>query len=135
MKTRWMLWSIPLLLLVASCAPVARTVPAEAAVAYAGPSNEVLDVVREAIATAPALENSTGWVVTFSDAAEGSLIAETDVTTPAWFLRPESTRTERVTVVVTPTASGSQVVVQRTSGAESLVDHIESALLVVFGRN
>jgi hypothetical protein len=135
MKTRWILWSIPFLLLLASCAPVARTVPAEPAVGYAGPSNQVLDVVRQAIATAPAMENSTGWVVTYTDAAQGSIIAETDVTTPAWFLRPESTRTERVTVVVTPLGAGSQVVLQRTSGAGDLADHIERALNTAFARS
>jgi hypothetical protein len=135
MKSRWILWSVPLLLLAASCAPVARTVPAEPAVAYAGSPTEVFDAVREAITTAPALDDSTGWVVTYSDAAQGSIIAETDVTTPAWFLRPASTRTERVTVVITPTATGSQVVLQWTTGAESLAERIENVLLSAFGRN
>jgi hypothetical protein len=110
-------------------------VPAEPAVAYAGSPTEVFEAVRQAIMTAPALEDSTGWVVTYSDAAQGSIIAEADVATPAAFLRPASTRTERVTVVITPTATGSQVVLQWTTGAESLAERIENVLLSAFGRN
>jgi hypothetical protein len=133
MKTRFVLAWMSLALVLAACAPVARTVPAEPAVAYAGAPADVLGVVVEAIAVAPPLDDSTGWNVVYSDVAAGNVIAETEVTTPAWFLRPESTRTERVTVVVTPAGDGSQVVLQRTSGAESLTDHITSALLVRFG--
>ena len=133
MHTRWILALISFALVLAACAPAARTVPAEPAVAYAGAPADVFGVVLEAISVAPALEDSNGWVVVYSDVAEGSVIAESEVTTSAWFLRPESTRTERVTVVVTPAGNGSLVVMQRTTGAQSLADHIESALLVRFG--
>jgi len=136
MKTPRFLWlMIAFGLLVSACAPVARTVPAEPAIGYGGAPADVLAVVLEAIATAPALENSNGWVVTSSDAIAGSVIAETDVTTAAWFLRPESTRTERVVVVVTVATNGSEVVIQRTSGAESLSRHIEFVLRDEFGLN
>lgn len=135
MKARWILALLVPLWVAAACAPVARTVPAGPPVAYAGAPADVFDVVLEAIAVAPPIENSTGWGVTYLDAASGNVIAETEVTTPAAFLRPESTRTERVTVVVTAAGSGSNVVVQRTTGAEDLSAHIESALLVQFGTN
>jgi hypothetical protein len=135
MKKPWLIWLVPFALLAAACAPVARTVPAEAAVAYAGAPADVMTTVLDAIAAAPAISSSNGWVVTRSDAATGSIIAETDITTPAWFLRRESTRTERVVVVVTPAANGSDVVIQRTTGAESLSTEIERALRERFGTN
>ncbi len=135
MKKPWLAWLLALGLLVAACAPVARTVPAEPPVSYAATPADVMGVVLDAIATAPALERSNGWVVSRSDAASGSIIAETDVTTPAWFLRPESTRTERVVVVVSSAPNGSEVVLQRTTGAESLAAHIERALRDAFGVN
>jgi len=135
-RTSWLVALVPFVLLFAACAPAARPVAATLPVFYAAEPLDVMGVVILAISTAPGLDDSNGWVIAQSDTQGGYVRAETDVTTPRWFLRRESTRTESVTVVVSAAGPNrTQVVVQRTSGAESLSQHITRELQARFGLN
>ncbi len=139
MRNPWLLssWSIVVgLLLVAACAPAPRAVPAAEPVFYAAESNEVFGSVVLAISTSPGLEGSGGWVITSADAQGGFVRAETDVVTPGGFLRADSVRTESVTVVIAPAGTNrTQVVIQRTVGAEPLAERISTELRARYGLN
>ena len=139
MRNAWVLpfWSIALgLLLLAACAPAQRAVPAAEPVFYAAEASDVFGSVVLAISTSPGLEGSGGWVITSADAQGGFVRAETDVVTRGGFLRADTMRTESVTVVIAPAgANRTQVVIQRTSGAESLAERISSELRTRYGLN
>jgi len=136
MRTSWLLWSIPFVLLVAACSPVARTVPAADPVFYAAEPSEVIGTVIQAISTSPGLDDSGGWLITAADTQGGFVRAETDVVTPGGFLRADTVRTESITVVVSPAgANRTQVVIQRTSGAEELAERITRELRARYGLN
>jgi hypothetical protein len=132
----WFTWLAPLVLILAACAPAPRTVPPLDPVFYAAEPLEVMGAVIQAISTSPGLDDSTGWFIAESDTQGGFVRAETEVIVPRRFLRPPTTRTEAVTVVVSPAgANRTQVIIQHTSGAESLADHIQRELRGRFGLN
>lgn len=134
-RTLAFVW-IPLVLFAVACAPTARTVPASDPVFYAATPLEVMGAAIEAISTSPGLDDSNGWVILEADTQGGFVRAETDVTTPGGFLRRASTRTESLTVVASPAGENrTQVIVQRTSGAEALAERIDQELRSEFGLN
>ncbi len=136
MRTSWLLWSILFGLLLASCSPAVRTVPAADPGFYAAEPNEVIGSVIQAISTSPGLDNSGGWLITEADTQGGFVRAETDVVTPGGFLRADVVRTESVTVVISPAGSNrTQVIIQRTSGAEDLAERITRELRARYGLN
>ncbi len=136
MNRNWNFVWIPLVLFAAACAPTAQTVPASDPVFYAATPLEVMGAAIEAISTSPGLDDSNGWVIVQADTQGGYVRAETDVDTPGGFLRRASTRTESLTVVVSAAGENrTQVIVQRTSGAEELAARINQELRSEFGLN
>ncbi len=136
MTRSFTLWLIPFALVVAACAPTARTVPPSDPVFYAAGPLEVMGAAIEAISTSPGLDDSNGWVITQADTQGGFVRAETEVTTPGGLFRREATRTESLTVVVSAAGENrTQVIIQRTDGAESLAERVQSELRAEFGLN
>ena len=136
MQRSWILWMIPFVLFVAACAPSARTVPASDPVFYAAEPLEIMSAAIEAISTSPGLDDSTGWLITDADTQGGFVRAETEVTTTGGLFRRASTRTEWLTVVVSPAGENrSQVIVQHTAGAVPLAELVEGELRAAFGLN
>lgn len=136
MQRSWILWLIPFALTLAACAPTARTVPASDPVFYAAEPLAIMSEAIEAISTSPGLDDSTGWLITEADTQGGFVRAETEVTTPGGLFRRASTRTEWLTVVVSPAgANRSQVIVQHTAGAETLAARVNGELRAAFGLN
>ena len=130
------LWMIPFVLIAAACAPAARTVPATDPVFYAAEPLAIMGAAIQAISTSPGLDDSTGWLITEADTQGGFVRAETEVTTPGGLFRRASTRTEWLTVVVSPAgANRSQVIVQHTAGAETLAARVAGELRAAFGLN
>ena len=136
MQRTWILWMIPFMLTLAACAPTARTVPAPDPVFYAAEPLAIMGAAIEAISTSPGLDDSTGWLITDADTQGGFVRAETEVTTPGGLFRRAATRTEWLTVVVSPAGENrSQVIVQHTTGAEPLAAHVNGELRAAFGLN
>ena len=138
MRKPWQLLSLTVVFgfLLASCAPAPRAVPAPDPVFFAAEPSEVMGTVILAISTAPGLDDSGGWLITAADTQGGFVRAETDVVTPGGFLRSSTVRTESVTIVVSPAGERrSQVVIQRTSGAEPLAERIQRELRARYGLN
>ncbi len=129
-------WLIPFALVLVACAPTARTVPAAEPVFYAAAPLEVMGAAIEAISTSPGLDDSNGWVITEANTQGGFVRAETEVTTPGGLFRRETTRTQWLTVVVSPAGENrTQVIVQRTEGAASLAERVQRELRAEFGLN
>lgn len=136
-ELRYVVWSVMAIgFFLASCAPAPRAVPAPDPVFFAAEPSEVMGTVILAISTAPGLDDSGGWLITAADTQGGFVRAETDVVTPGGFLRSNTVRTESVTIVVSPAGEQrSQVVIQRTSGAEPLAERIQRELRARYGLN
>jgi len=136
MPRTFLLWTIPLLLVAAACAPAPTVVPAPDPVFFAAEPIDVAGSVIQAISTSPGLVDSTGWMITQADTMGGFVRAETQVRVPGGFLRGATTRTEFVSVVVAPAGEGrTQVVIQRTDGAQELADRIMRELRAKYGLN
>jgi hypothetical protein len=136
MHKSWILWLIPFALFVAACTPTAQTVPASDPVFYAAEPLEVMGAAIEAISTSPGLDDSNGWLITQADTQGGFVRAETEVTVPGGLFRRASTRTEWLTVVVSAAGENrTQVIIQRTDGAESLAERVQRELRAEFGLN
>ena len=136
MQRSWILWLIPFALVLAACAPTARTVPAADPVFYAAEPLDIMGAAIEAISTSPGLDDSTGWLITDADTQGGFVRAETEVSTPGGLFRRASTRTEWLTVVVSPAGENrSQVIVQHTAGADALAARVQGELRAAFGLN
>lgn len=136
MQRTLILWMIPFALVVAACAPAARTVPAAEPVFYAAAPLEIMGAVIEAISTAPGVDDSTGWLITDADTQGGFVRAETEVTTSGGLFHRASTRSEWLTVVVSAAGENrSQVIVQNTGGAVALATRVRAELQSAFGLN
>ena len=136
MQRTWILWMIPFALVIAACAPAARTVPASDPVFYAAEPLAIMGAAIQAISTSPGLDDSTGWLITDADTQGGFVRAETEVTTSGGLFQRASTRMEWVTVVVSAAGENrSQVIVQNTGGAVALATRIRAALQAAFGLN
>ena len=120
-----------LLVLVVACSP--RTVPASEPIFYKASSDELFAAVVQTISTSPGLNNSSGWMITQSDAAGGFVRAETVVTERGLF--GSSRKNESISVVVSVSGEArTQVVIQESSGAKSLAGRIKSELDLKFNR-
>jgi len=136
MPRKLLLWTVPLLLLAAACAPAPTVVPAPDPVFFAAEPIDVAGTVIQAISTSPGLDDSSGWMITQADTMGGFVRAETQVRVPGGFLRGATTRTEFVSVVVAPAGEGrTQVVIQRTDGATELAERIMQELREAYGLN
>ncbi len=127
---------IYLFLVLTSCMP-ATNAPKSEPIYYQGSTSDVYASVVQAISTSPALENSTGWIITQSDAAGYFIRAETLVTPTilginASILQGKST--ESVSVIVSDQDSKTQVIIQFTEAARPLADLIEQQLDAKFQR-
>lgn len=128
MRTLSILLISVLAITLAACAPSA--VPAADPVFYQGSAEDVYAAVVQSISTSAGLPSSNGWVIVDSDAAGGFVRAETTV---RGFLG--ATSTETVSVVVSQATGGrTQVVIQRSRGAQQLADRIQSELDLKFNR-
>ena len=131
-----LLWTVPLILFAAACAPAPTVVPAPDPVFFAAAPIDVSGTVIQAISTSPGLDDSTGWMITQADTMGGFVRAETQVSVPGGFLRRMTTRTEFVSVVVAPAGEGrTQVVIQHTDGAALLAERIMRELREAYGLN
>lgn len=131
-----LLWTVPLILLAAACAPAPTVVPAPDPVFFAAEPIDVAGTVIQAISTSPGIDDSSGWMITQADTMGGFVRAETQVRVPGGFLRGATTRTEFVSVVVAPAGQGrTQVVIQRTDGAMELAERIMRELREAYGLN
>lgn len=131
-----LLWTVPLILLAAACAPAPTVVPAPDPVFFAAEPIDVAGTVIQAISTSPGIDDSSGWMITQADTMGGFVRAETQVRVPGGFLRGATTRTEFVSVVVAPAGQGrTQVVIQRTDGATELAERIMRELREAYGLN
>ena len=136
MPRNLLLWTVPLILFAAACAPAPTVVPAPDPVFFAAEPIDVAGTVIQAISTSPGIDDSSGWMITQADTMGGFVRAETQVRVPGGFLRGATTRTEFVSVVVAPAGEGrTQVVIQRTDGAEVLAERIMSELRAEYGLN
>lgn len=121
-----------LFLLLVACAP--RAVPAPEPVFFAADKNAIFAAVVQAIGTSPGLDNSSGWVITQSDSEGGFVSASTTVTRRGLF--GGSSREETVSVVVSQTGTNrTQVVIQKSAGADALATRIKETLELNFGLN
>ncbi len=131
-----LLWTVPLILFAAACAPAPTVVPAPDPVFFAAEPIDVAGTVIQAISTSQGIDDSTGWMITQADTMGGFVRAETQVRVPGGFLRAAATRTEFVSVVVAPAGEGrTQVVVQYTEGAIDLATRIIAELRGAYGLN
>lgn len=130
MRLSKFLFPVMVLLVITACEPPAVTaLPASEPVIYQADADDVFDTVVQAIGTAPALENSTGWLINSSDRAGGFISADTVVTAWTFFEGYVRTR-ERVSVVVSRQGEDrARVIVQGTSEALPLIERIEEYLL------
>jgi len=136
MPRRWLLWTVPLLLVAAACAPAPRVVPAQEPVFFAATPIDVAGSVIQVISTSPGLDNSTGWIITQADTQGGFIRAETEVSTVGGLFRRVTTSSEFVSVVVAPAgANRTQVVIQHTAGALDLAERIMRELRARYGLN
>ena len=137
MQRPWLLWTVPLLVLVAAaCAPAPSVVPAPDPVFFAAAPIDVAGNVIQAISTSPGIPDSTGWIITQADTQGGFIRAETDVSVPGGFFRRMTTRNEFVSVVVAPAGTDrTQVVIQHTAGAIDLAERIMRELRARYGLN
>lgn len=120
-----------LFVLLAACSP--RTVPASEPIFYKASSDELFAAVVQAISTSPGLNNSSGWMITQSDAAGGFVRAETTVTERGLF--GSSRKNESLSVVVSASGEArTQVVIQESAGAKSLSGRVKSELDLKFNR-
>jgi len=134
-RTR-LLWTIPLLLLAAACAPAPRVVPAPDPVFFAAAPIDIAGTVIQVISTSPGLDDSTGWIITQADTQGGFIRTETVVSVPGGFFRRITTRTEFASVVVAPAGTNrTQVVIQHTAGATELAERIMRELRARYGLN
>lgn len=117
--------------LLVACSP--RTVPANEPIFYKASSDELFAAVVQAISTSPGLDNSTGWMITQSDAAGGFVRAETTVTQRGLF--GSSRKDEAISVVISSGGEArTQVVIQESAGAQSLAGRVRSELDLKFNR-
>jgi hypothetical protein len=136
MLRHWLVWTVPLLLLAAACAPAPTVVPAADPVFFAAEPIDVAGSVIQAISTSPGLDNSTGWIITQADTQGGFIRAETEVSVPGGIFRRITTRSEFVSVVVAPAGpQRTQVVIQHTDGARELAERIMRELRARYGLN
>lgn len=136
MQRRLILWTVPLFLLAAACAPAPSVVPAPEPVFFAATPIDVAGAVIQAISTSPGLPDSTGWIITQADTQGGFVRAETEVSVPGGFFRRVTTRSEFVSVVVAPAgAERTQVVIQHTAGAVELAERVMRELRARYGLN
>lgn len=124
--------SLMLLLTLMACSP--RTVPASEPIFYRASSEELFAAVVQTISTSPGLDNSSGWMITQSDAAGGFVRAETVVTERGLF--GSSRKDESLSVVVTAGGEArTQVIIQESKGADALGERILNNLDLRFNRS
>ena len=120
------------LVLLAACAP--RAVPAPEPTFYRGVQSEIYAAAVQAISTAPGIDNSTGWAITQSDSAGGFVAAQTSVRRCGFLGLGCGNETESVSVVVSGENGRTQVVIQRSQGAQDLAQRIRQELDSKFNR-
>jgi hypothetical protein len=125
-----------LFLALTSCMPTTNA-PKSEPIYYQGSITDVYASVVQAISTSPGLENSTGWIITQSDAAGYFIRAETLVTPTILGINAsifQGKSTESVSVIVSDQDSKIQVLIQFTQAAKPLADFIKEQLDTTFQR-
>jgi hypothetical protein len=128
------LFFLCLFLVLTSCMPTTNT-PNSEPIYYQGSITDVYASVVQAMSLSPGLDNSTGWIITQSDAAGHFIRAETLVT-PVVLGIPIiiQKNNESVSVVVSQQDSKIQVLIQFTEVAKPLADFIKQQLDTTFQR-
>lgn len=123
-----------LFLALTSCMPTTNA-PNSEPIYYQGSITDVYASVVQAMSLSPGLDNSTGWIITQSDAAGHFIRAETLVT-PVILGIPMiiQKNNESVSVVVSGQDSRTQVLIQFTQAAKPLADFIKEQLDTTFQR-
>ncbi len=120
-------------LLLAACAP--RAVPAPEATFYKGAKAELYAAAIEAISTSPGLDNSSGWIIRQSDSEGGFIGAQTTVETFGLFGIKTGERVETLSIVISEAGENrTQLVIQRTEGAQELAERVRGQLDAKFNR-
>ncbi|MGL4609438.1 MAG: hypothetical protein ACRCYY_07100 [Trueperaceae bacterium] len=121
------------LFLLAACAP--KAVPAPEATFYKGTKLELYAAAIEAISTSPGLDNSSGWIIRQSDSSGGFVSAQTTVETFGLFGIKTGDRTETLSIVISEAgADRTQLVIQRSEGAQELAERVRQQLDAKFNR-
>lgn len=120
-------------LMLTACA--STTAPASDPIYYAGLAADVYATIVQAISTSPGLDNSSGWMITQSDAAGYFVRAETLVTPVVLGVSMTlimQQKSESLSVIVSQQESRTQVILQFTEAGRSLADFIKEQLNTKF---
>jgi hypothetical protein len=110
-----------------ACAP--KTVPAPEPIFYKDSKDNLFPAVVQAISTSPGLDNSTGWVISESDASGGFIRAITNVRVCGFLGLGCHDEQESLSVVISQADSDrTQVIIQRTPKAQALLERIRKEL-------
>ncbi len=110
-----------------ACAP--QTVPAPEPIFYKDSKDNLFPAVVQAISTSPGLDNSTGWVISESDASGGFVRATTSVRVCGFLGLGCHDEMESLSVVISQADDDrTQVVIQRTPKAQDLAEKIRKDL-------
>ena len=118
--------------LLGACAP--GTVPTPEPTFYKASETEIFTAVVQAISSAPALADSSGWSIVTSDSAGGFIRAETSVERCGFLGFGCDDETESLSVIISRDGDRTQVIMQITPEAQLLSSRVRAQLGEKFNR-